>query len=55
MPKRDLQSRHISNRKGIINQTVGQSQSYIYTCTPEYINVGLMKKTTLFILDKNGV
>ena len=26
-PKLDLQSRRISDRKGIINQTVGQSQS----------------------------
>ena len=29
-PKLDLQSRRISNRKGKINQTVGQSQMYIY-------------------------
>ena len=32
-PKLDLQSRRISNRKGIINQKVGQSQSYIYVYT----------------------
>ena len=35
-PKLDLQSRCISNRKGIINQRVSQSQSYIYVYTQIY-------------------
>ena len=43
----------IIGKASLIRQSV--SHNRIYRCTPEYINVGLVKKTTLFILDKNGV